>query len=136
MAKMAASKSSNITPKPPLSFASHWRIGAGFQISNSRKSAKATAHQSGLAGVNLSTSIMATISSHTILPWSDTPKALPTWVQSGIPIKNKAAIVMKCVDSGVNVSSQNRGRPTIVPTVPGAFGDSPVPKPKAIKWLG
>src|SRR5690606_26306182 len=64
----AASKSSNITPKPLFSFASKWRIGGGLTMSKNRNATKAANCAANPAGTNSSTSQNATISAQTIEP--------------------------------------------------------------------
>src|SRR5512143_2942874 len=45
--------------------------------------------------------------------------------------------MMRCGRAGATARvSQNSGRPSSVPTVPGALGASPLPKPNAIRCAG
>jgi hypothetical protein len=53
-----------------------------------------------------------------------------------MPIKNNKANMMNWVLSSAKVRSQNKGKATSVPAVPGALGDKPKPNPSAKKWLG
>src|SRR5512139_767733 len=118
--------------------ASAKRIGHGFRISNRRKSANASAVHAQPAGVNSRTSAKAAISSHTMPPWSATPSARPVRPHAHTPMRKAAMTrMMRFGRSGAAAAiSQNSGRPSRVPTVPGAFGASPLPNPNATRWAG
>ena len=111
-------------------------MGNGFQISNKRNNRKAISHQIHENGLYSITSMKATISSQTILLWSGTPRFLPAISHRGMPIRKRSAMMGVWSSAGVAINKMNIGMPTIVPKVPGAFGLSPLPNPRAKKWAG
>lgn len=125
-----------MTPKPPFSLASHCRIGKGFQISNSRNRANPSVIHNAVRGMKLRISHMATISSHTMLPWSATPNALPvTWQHHTPNKKSSARIVSRQIFPGMETSNKT-GIAANEPIVPGATGDNPLPNPNEKRCAG
>ena len=70
-------------------------------------------------------------------PGSATPMWRAVTVQAHQPTGSASAI-SRPRPSGVSHSGSTRkaSQPHSVPTVPGAVGDSPLPKPRARKWAG
>jgi hypothetical protein len=70
-------------------------MGGGLTISKKRKSTNAKACQYECTGVKKSTSRNATVSSHTMPPWSGRPSARPVTSQAQTPSANSAASAAK-----------------------------------------
>ena len=72
-------------------------------------------------------------SSITICPWSDSPNCLPASgiLQIASPQSTKKPRIQTI--SGPSQMKNKRGKIPIVPVVPGAFGDKPLPSPTAIQ---
>src|SRR5690348_9431437 len=87
----AASRSSNMTPKPPWKRRSKARIGGGLAMSKRRKSAKPAACHPSSRGRSASTSQNATISSQTIARWSATPRWRPVTEHAQMPMAKRGA---------------------------------------------
>src|SRR5688572_27040996 len=128
-----------MTPKPPFSFCSKWRMGGGFQMSKRRKTAKAMSCSTRLDEASAASGMNAVISSITIEPWSSTPRSRAVTSAAHMPI-TKSGIATKATTKGGIASTQTQiqkiARPTRVPNVPGAFGARPLPKPSAMKCAG
>src|SRR5258706_12107057 len=126
-----------MTPRPPFTRFSSSRMGNGFQMSKSRKSAKATADSRRLAEASAASGRNATISSHTTAPWSAAPRSRPVTSHAHTPTK-KSGIATNATASGGRKSSsaQQIGKATSVPKVPGAQGTRPLPNPRAMKCAG
>src|SRR5690554_5339730 len=102
-------------------------------MSNPRNSTKATACAAKEAGDSHNTSQKASISSHTMPPWSETPMARPVLSQATQPSTNAetstAAITLSLRRSKASTHTSHANK---VPQVPGAGRRSPLPNPKAI----
>ena len=84
-----------------------------------------------------STSQKATISSHTMAPGSATRRLRAVVVQAHQPTSAPPAISRPiCAALSQGMSTRNDIQPHSVPTVPGANGERPEPKPSAMAWAG
>src|SRR5882762_5177888 len=118
-------RSSTITPVPP---GSAWacRAGAGFTMSNTRKSTNATASTGIVSGSTSTESVMPATSSITIAPGSLLPSARSACPAAHVPI---TATKTKKSTSPARENGTNQSRRTVsaLATVPGATGAKPAP---------
>src|SRR5688572_4224192 len=106
-------------------------------MSNRRKATKAAACHASSRGTIASTARKATISSHTIAPWSPTPRCRPVTPQAQTPARNSAPASASSACGGRYApSAQPSAHAASVPAVPGANGASPAPKPNATTCAG
>src|SRR5437762_3605807 len=118
-------RSSTITPVPP---GSAWacRAGAGFTMSNTRKSTNATASTGIVSGSTSTESVMPATSSITIAPGSLLPSARSACPAAHVPIT--ATTTKKSTSPArENGTTQSRRTVNALATVPGATGAKPAP---------
>src|SRR5688500_9999929 len=97
----------------------------------------ALACQYSWTGTKKRTSKKATVSSHTMPPWSGLPSARPVTPQAQTPIAKSTASAAKYSGApSLGPASQKIGSARSVPKVPGASGARPAPAPKAMKCAG
>ena len=130
-------------PKPPrgpkpLKCLSAQAMGSGLRASNARNSAKAASCISQPAGMSSqSTSQKAAISSQTMWPESAICMCCAVTVQAHQPSKKAAAISSpSCELESHCCRATKHSQAHSVPTVPGATGLKPEPKPSAITCAG
>src|SRR5215213_5459927 len=106
-------------------------------MSKKRNIRKAKGCQYSCTGVKKSTRRKATVSSHTMPPWSGLPSARPVTPHAQTPIAKSAASAAKYSGApSLGPASQKIGSARSVPKVPGATGARPAPAPKAMKCAG
>src|SRR5258708_22535143 len=115
-------------PLPPVPPGSAWacRAGAGFTMSNTRKSTNATASTGIVSGSTSTESVMPATSSITIAPGSLLPSARSACPAAHVPI---SATRTKKSTSPARENGTNQSRRTVsaLATVPGATGAKPAP---------
>ena len=146
--KPAATKSSNIIPKPPLIFLSNQPMGGGLEISKTLKRIKAISwmNQSDnptktnspkgslTDGSKANTNQKATISSITISDGSFFFNFFEVRLHAQIPKtrERERNIIQKSI-LNVFLNNKNNTHAHRVATVPGATFDNPLPKPNPMK---
>ncbi len=136
---MAATKSSSITPSPPLIRRSMKLAGYGFNTSNSRNSRKPAAKAGHPAGTNNIVATIPATSSITILGLSRSPKSCSARPASqhpatNSPPKTSSPAIREYCQSGPK-APHHSAAPTIEPAVPGITGTKPLKKPVARKII-
>src|SRR5574343_868536 len=140
----AATKSSNRMPQPPRQPKPSNRLsaqatGPGLAASKKRNSAKAAnCPQNPMGMASHSTSQKATTSSQTMAPGSATPMWRAVTVQAHQPprvLKTMSRPICRGVANQA-CNTKKASQAHSVPTVPGALGERPAPKPRAMQWAG
>src|SRR5258706_7766864 len=126
-----------MTPNPPFTRRSSSRMGNGFQMSKRRKRRNATTSVITPAEASAASGRNATISSHTIEPWSAAPRSRPVISHAQTPTK-KSGIAQNATMSGWTTCAARTPitTATAVPALPGATGERPGPQPSAMKCAG
>jgi hypothetical protein len=106
-------------------------------MSKKRNRQKAVVCHSQCGGQKSSTSQKGTISSQTMLPWSMTPRSLPVLCTASTPPTKQRTEKAEHLEVAHRWRrSGNDAHAKRVPTVPGARGDRPLPKPQATRCAG
>ena len=105
-------------------------------MSNTRNATNAATHQPQPLGSNQQVIQMPIISSHTMPPWSCTPKSRETLSHSQQPNRVPNAITPRKPHAGSSCKKGTNANPTSVPHVPGAGRIAPEPNPNAINCHG
>ena len=127
-----------IQPRARLKRRSVQPMGPGFTASKKRNSTKAMHCASAPAGMTSQSTIQkATISSQTMAPGSAAARSSAVRVQAQTPTTSEAPITApQPAACSQRSKTRNATHAHNVPTVPGAHGDRPLPKPSAIQREG
>ena len=124
-------------PKPPETFLSRKEIGQGFKISKNLNNIKPSKIKSHLNGSSIMVIRNPTISSQTIPEKSWIFISSETFWHIQIPETANIRVRNKYQNESRHIAiAIYMGIAAKVPKVPGAFGDNPLPKPKARKCQG